>query len=85
MMIGLVLIGFSYLIGWPAVAALGILAAYFREPLLVVVGGPFTYGLSHVVFIIGAWLAGAPYYIRILTRYATESLFRKLLRPSTPP
>jgi hypothetical protein len=83
MMTGLVLIGFSYLIGWPAVAALGILAAWLREPMVVVIGGPITYGLSHVVFLAGAWLAGT-HYVKLLTRYATETLFRKLLRQDLP-
>ncbi len=75
---GLILIGFSYLIGWPAVAAFGFLAAYFEEPLIVIIGGPTIYGISHVVFLVGAWLAGAQ-HARLLIRYATKSLFRKLL------
>jgi hypothetical protein len=82
MIAGLGLVGFSYLIGWPAVAVLGILAAFFRKPLIVVVGGPVTYGLSHIVFLVGAWLAGAS-YVRLLTRYAAGALFKKLLRPGT--
>jgi hypothetical protein len=77
--IGLVLVGFSYIIGWPAVAALGILAVFFREPLVVVIGGPITYGFSHLVFLAGAWLAGAK-HARILMRHATKVLFRKILR-----
>jgi hypothetical protein len=76
---GLILIGFSYLIGWPAVAAFGILAAYFEEPLILVIGGPTIYGISHVVFLVGAWLAGAQ-HARLLMRYATKSLFRKFLQ-----
>ena len=78
MIFGLVLVGFSYIIGWPAVAALGVLAVYFREPLIVVIGGPLIYGLSHVVFLVGAWLAGAQ-HARILMRYATKVLFKKIL------
>ena len=54
---GLVLMGFSYIIGWPAVAALGILAGWLREPLIAVIGCPTIYGLSCVVFLVGAWLA----------------------------
>jgi hypothetical protein len=37
---GLFLVGLSYVIGWPAVAAFGVLAAWFREPLIIAVGGP---------------------------------------------
>jgi len=77
MIMGLILIGFSYIIGWPAVAAFGILAVYFREPLIVVIGGPVIYGISHVVFLIGAWLAGAK-HARFLMRYATKVIFRKI-------
>jgi hypothetical protein len=82
MVIGLCLVAFSYIIGWPAVAALGILSVYFREPLIVVIGGPVTYGFSHLVFLIGAWLIGAK-YVRPLMRYAIKALFKKILRRNT--
>ncbi|MGV8081309.1 MAG: hypothetical protein AB2L22_14795 [Syntrophales bacterium] len=75
---GLFLVGLSYIIGWPAVAAFGVLAAWFREPLIVAVGGPLTYGLSHLVFLAGAWLAGAQ-YVRLLMKHATRRMFEKLL------
>ena len=77
MITGLILIGFSYLIGWPAVGAFGVLAVYFREPLIVAIGGPLIYGISHVVFLIGAWLAGAE-HARFLMKYATKVIFRKI-------
>lgn len=76
---GLCLMGLSYIMGWPAVAALGILAAWSREPMIAVIGGPTTYGLSYLVFIIGAWLARAPHYMGTLVRVAIQSLVRKLL------
>ena len=79
--VGLILIGFSYIIGWPAVAALAFLAVYFKEPLIVIIGGPVIYGISHVVFLVGAWLAGAQ-HARLLMRYATKVLFRKILHKS---
>jgi hypothetical protein len=82
MIIGLSLVGFSYIIGWPAVMALGILAVYLRKPLIIVLGGPIIYGFSHLVFLAGAWLAGAQ-YARILIKYATKVLFRKILRYGT--
>ena len=77
---GLILMGFSYLIGWPAVAALSFLAAWFREPLIAVIGCPTTYGLSYVVFFVGAWLTRAPHFMGLLTRHAIGVIFRKLLR-----
>lgn len=76
---GLILMGFSYVMGWPAVAALTILAAWLQEPLIAVIGCPTTYGLSYLVFIAGAWLARAPHYLGTLTRYAMQSILRKLI------
>ncbi|MBA4396446.1 MAG: hypothetical protein C0394_03565 [Syntrophus sp. (in: bacteria)] len=84
MIVGLFLVGLSYLIGWPAVGAFGLLAVRFEEPLILAVGGPVTYGLSHVMFLAGAWLAGAS-YVKLVMRYATATLFRKILRRTTPP
>jgi hypothetical protein len=74
---GLFAILVSFLIGWPAVAALGILSIKLHEPLLVVVGGPLTYGLSHLVFLLGMYLCGAVYsliFLRWLTRIAMERM-----------
>lgn len=76
---GLIVIALSYLLGWPAVAALSILAAWLQEPMIAVIGCPTTYGFSYVVFLAGAWLARAPHYMGLLTRYAVGALFRKLL------
>ncbi|OGP88208.1 MAG: hypothetical protein A2031_04675 [Deltaproteobacteria bacterium RBG_19FT_COMBO_43_11] len=76
---GLILMGFSYVIGWPAVAAFGFLAVWFKEPLIAIIGCPTIYGLSHVVFIIGALLARAPHYMGTLTKYAIQRLLKKLL------
>ncbi|MGD8366930.1 MAG: hypothetical protein PVG78_04750 [Desulfobacterales bacterium] len=76
---GIFAIGFSYVIGWPAVGALGTLSVYFKEPLLVVVGGPLTYGLSHLVFLLGMYLAGSDYtkiFLRWAVRVAVEKHFR---------
>jgi hypothetical protein len=76
---GLILMGLSYVIGWPAVAVLTFLAAWFREPMIAVIGCPTTYGLSHLVFIAGAWLARAPHYIGTLVRYTIQCFLRKFL------
>ena len=74
--LGVSAIGFSYIIGWPAVAFLGTLSIYFKEPLIVVIGGPVTYGLSHLVFLLGMYLAGAK-YTRIFLRWAARVLVEK--------
>ena len=38
--LGVSMIGFSYLIGWPAISTLGGVALYFRRPWIAVIGGP---------------------------------------------
>jgi hypothetical protein len=78
-LLGVFLIGFSYVIGWPAVSALTALSVYFGEPLLALVGGPVMYGLSHLVFMAGMVLSGAKYsaiFLRWATRIAVEKLNR---------
>ena len=74
---GLFLMAFSYVIGWPAIAALGVLAVWYKEPLVAVIGGPVTYVVSCLVFIFGAWLARAPHYMGMLTKYAIQSFIKK--------
>lgn len=74
---GLAVIAFSYVIGWPAVSFLGIVAVYFKEPLIAVVGGPLIYGISHLVFLLGMYLAGAK-YTKIFLRWATRMAVEKL-------
>jgi hypothetical protein len=77
---GLILMAVSYIIGWPAVAALIFLANRWHEPLLAVIGGPAIYGFSCLVFIAGAWLSRAPHYLALMGRYFLGRLFRKLFR-----
>jgi hypothetical protein len=76
--VGLVIIGISYVIGWPAITVLGIIAAYTQKPLILVVGGPVTYVLSHLVFILGAYLAGAE-YARAFFRWAARMAVEKMM------
>ena len=76
---GLISMVLSFIIGWPAVAALSVLAVWFKEPLIAVIGCPTTYALSYVVFIVGAWLSRASHYIGNLARYAIQYFFRKLI------
>lgn len=81
---GLFLIGFSYVIGWPAVSVLGMLSVYYKEPLLVGVGGPLVYGLSHLVFIAGMYVAGAK-YTKIFMRWATRMFVEKFMDQNSAP
>ena len=76
---GLIIMVLSFIMGWPAIAALSVLAVWWREPLIFVIGGPIAYALSCVVFIVGAWMARAPHYMNTLARYALQSFLKKIL------
>ena len=72
---GVGVIGLSFLLGWPAVAALGLLSFHLETPWIVVVGGPLIYGFSHLVFLLGMYLSGAVYsliFCRWLVRVTME-------------
>jgi len=75
-MAGIAAIGISYIIGWPAVALLGIVSIHLEKPMIAIIGGPLTYGLSHLVFILGMYLAGAD-YTRVFFRWATRKAMEK--------
>lgn len=87
---GLITIGISYTIGWPLIAVLGILSIYWDMTLLLIIGGPIAYAISHLVFILGAFLAGADYaqgFFRWATRVAVEKFLGselKTTQPATP-
>ncbi len=71
---------FSYVIGWPLITLLGAAAVYFERPAIVLVGGPLAYGLSHLVFLLGMYLAGARYswiFLRWLTRVTVLKLVKR--------
>jgi len=55
---GLVLIGASYVFCWPVISALGVFAAYMRQPLWVVAGAPLVWTTTHFLCMFGAYLAG---------------------------
>jgi hypothetical protein len=77
---GLSLIGFSYIIGWPAVAGLGAMAVYLQRPSIALIGGPLTYGLSHLVFMLGFYFCGNRYpviFLRWLVRVTMEKVLAK--------
>ena len=78
--LGVGAIALSYVIGWPLIALLGTLSVYFQEPLIVLLGGPAAYGLSHLTFMLGMYLAGARYswiFLRWLTRVAMLKLLKR--------
>jgi hypothetical protein len=81
---GVGLILFSYLVGWPLISLLTAAAIYLEQPLIVAIGGPVAYGLSHLIFILGMVLAGAK-YTAIFLRWATRKAVVKLQRRYPPP
>lgn len=76
---GLILMVLSFIMGWPAIAALSAMAVWFKKPLIAIIGCPTTYALSYLVFIVGAWLSRAPHYMEILVRYTIQGFLRKLI------
>jgi hypothetical protein len=56
--VGLILLGGSYVLCWPAIALLGAIAAWLGRPALLL-GGPLIYGLSWLVFAIGLVFIGS--------------------------
>jgi len=77
--IGISVIIFSYIAGWPLVSLLGLLSVYAKKPEILFIGGPVTYGLSHLIFIFGMYLAGYQ-YTKIFLRWATRVGVEKLLK-----
>lgn len=80
---GVFAIGFSFLLGWPAIFALGVLSLKLQTPWIVVVGGPLTYGLSHLVFLFGMYLSGAIYSL-IFCRWLTRITMERFLAWAAP-
>jgi len=71
------LMGCSYILGWPAVAFIGGVSIYLREPLLIIIGVPVFLVIAHLMFILGMYLAGGKYFmvfLRWATRIALEGL-----------
>ena len=48
--------------------------------LIFVIGGPTTYVLSCIIFIIGAWMARAPHYLNTLAKYTLQFFLKKILQ-----
>ena len=75
--IGVLTICLSFLMGWPAVAAIGVVSIKMDQPWIAIIGGPLTYGLSHLIFILGMYLSGGKYttiFLRWLSRVSVEKL-----------
>jgi hypothetical protein len=81
--LGVALILFSYVVGWPLISLLTAASIYFQQPLVVAIGGPAAYGLSHLIFILGMYLSGAK-YTAIFLRWATRTAVVRLQRRYPP-
>lgn len=56
-LLGVGLVFFSYILGWPMVGLFSFLSAYSHAPALLMLGPAF-YGFSHLVWMLGMYLAG---------------------------
>lgn len=68
---GMICIAVSYIMCWPVISALGVLAIYVRKPLLIAVGGPVVWISSHFLCMFGLYLTGADH---------TKALLKWLVR-----
>ncbi len=74
---GIFLVLLSYVIGWPTVAFFGFLSLYLKQPLVLIIGGPLTYGTSHVVFLMGMYIAGKDYAM-VFMKWSIKKTCEKL-------
>jgi hypothetical protein len=74
--VGITLILFSYIVGWPAVGLLGIISFYLGKIFILIIGGPLIYGISHLLFFIGVFLAGKE-YAQSLLNWTMKAFFEK--------
>ena len=80
--LGIAIVLFSYIIGWPAIAVLGYMAVALDKGWLIAIGGPLLYGFSHLVFLLGIYLSGYD-YTKIFLRWAVRVVVEKWMH--TPP
>jgi hypothetical protein len=78
MIVGLIMIAFSYVIGLPTVVAVGVFAASMNKPLIGVIGGVIIYGISTIMFIVGIKMAGKTYFLAVL-RWGARVILEKII------
>ena len=74
--LGILALGISYVIAWPAIAVLGYVAISIDKAWLLAIGGPLLYGFSHLVFLLGMYLAGFD-YSKVFLRWAIRIVMEK--------
>jgi hypothetical protein len=79
LVVGLLLIGLSFVAGWPVVTLCGIIALYTGRPLVLLIGGPAAYAASWLIWGAGMLLAGAENirYGGILFRFVVRRFVEK--------
>ena len=82
--LGILALGISYVIAWPAIAVLGYIAISIDKAWLIVIGGPLLYGFSHLVFLLGMYLAGFD-YSKVFLRWATRVIVERWMQKNTDP
>jgi hypothetical protein len=83
LIIGLIFIALSMVVGgWPTIALIGVVAAWLREPLVFVIGGPVAYGISWGIFGLGTLISGkeSMKYGNHFARWGVRKLTERLLR-----
>jgi peptidoglycan/xylan/chitin deacetylase (PgdA/CDA1 family) len=80
--VGLVL--FSFVIGWPMVVLFSVLSAYSQSPALLILGPAF-YVFSHLVWLFGAYLAGRDCikYANMILSWGLRKVVEKALNRET--
>lgn len=66
----------SYLIGLPALAFLSYLSVKMSKPMIIAIGGPVVFGVVHIMFGVGVYLAGQNYAKEALL-WATKRFLEK--------
>jgi peptidoglycan/xylan/chitin deacetylase (PgdA/CDA1 family) len=84
-LLGVSFVLLSYLLGWPMVGLFGVLAAYFQNPGLLLVGPAF-YGFSHLVFLFGMYFAGRDClrYANIMLSWGLRQAIERALKRRIP-
>ena len=75
--VGICLILFSYIIGWPAVAFFAWLSFRLKNPLWIAIGGPVIYGISTLVFLWGAYMVGER-HIKVFWKWGMHLISHKV-------
>lgn len=86
LMVGVGLVGLSFVVGWPGVGLFGFLAVYLHDPWYLL-GGPLCYGLSWGIWGLGMIIAGPAniYYVKVLMYWGLRRFTENILGQDPPP